>query len=203
MIHAYYSEYLPDVRKSIGTLFDLAYYQLELDIDELSERFAASEIAGGIESGCPKYLAGMSGIEMAMEVFGESAFEQPPYECTDAFWVGYALAHLQWYYNRPFKEIITKYPCSRLLAGYPVLHEADIGKTVDVVQRFIIPGNIVKLRRKKIGMTQRELAALVGISLPALRAYEQGVIELENASGRTLYLLGRYLGLTVEELLLG
>lgn len=203
MIHAYNADYLPYLRKKLGTLFDLGYYQKNLDIDKIAEIFASSVIAEGIESRSPKYLAGMSGTEMAMDLFDEERFERLPAQRTDAYWTGYALAHIQWYYNRPFKEIIGKCPCSRLFGAYPALHEADIDKTVDVVRKFIIPDNIIRIRRKTLGLTQKQLASLAGISLPALRAYEQGTTSLENASGKTLYMLGRYLGLTVEELLLG
>lgn len=203
MIPAYDEDYLPDFREKLGTLFDLGYYQKGIDIDEIAERFASSVIAEGVETGSPKYLAGMSGTEMAMDLFNEEHFERLPVQRTDAYWTGYALAHIQWYYNRPFREIIDKCPCSRLLGAYPALHEVDIDKTVDIVRKFIIPDNILKIRRKMLGLTQKQLASLAGISLSTLRAYEQGTTSLENASGKTLYMLGRYLGLTVEELLLG
>ena len=202
-IHAYSSEYLPDLRERLGILFDLAVYQIGLDIDEAAETFASSAVAEGIENREPRYLAGRSGMEMAREVFERDGLRQPTLDRTDAYWVGYALAHLQWYFDRPFGEVISRFPCGRLLDAYPALHEADIDKTVDLARKFITPDNVIRRRRKVLGLTQAELAALVGISLPTMRAYEQGVTDLENASGRTLYLLGRHLGLTVEEILHG
>lgn len=203
MIRAYSDFYLPDTRRNLGTLFHICVCQEGMDIDDTGTMFALSSIAKGIESGEPRMLAGMSGSEMASEVLGRRVVYNNPYlQLSPEYWTGYAMAQVQWYFNRPFGYIFDRYPCSRLLRAYYPLHEADLSKTCDVVGEVLIPENLIKARRRLLGYTQADLARIVGISLPALKAYESGRLDAGNASGYTVKRMADALGVTIDDILL-
>lgn len=60
----------------------------------------------------------------------------------------------------------------------------------------------LKMRRKKRGLSQKELAELSGISLRSIRAYEQGTRDIAGASVRQMGALCTALDCSAEELLL-
>lgn len=60
---------------------------------------------------------------------------------------------------------------------------------------------IIKDARKAMGMTQRELAAAVGLNLRHLQRIENGVLKAENLTARTTFNLCSVLGLGLDELL--
>ena len=70
------------------------------------------------EKGNPRYVAGMSGTELADEVMrrvtghGCTIESEPYYDRTEAYWTGFTLAWYQWYDNCSFRELIV---CHALL----------------------------------------------------------------------------------------
>ena len=62
-------------------------------------------------------------------------------------------------------------------------------------------GKAIKYYRKKIGITQSNLAEATGISLRTLQDYEQGRKPLEKAAAATVLRLSRVLGCNVEDLI--
>jgi len=95
---------------------------------------------------------------------------------------------------------------TQLLARYPTLHEADLSKSVSLAEKALdahrLQDNPLKTQRKNARLTQRELAALSGTSLRAIRAYEQSQLSLSNAGAESLRNLSRALGCTAEKLLI-
>ena len=57
-----------------------------------------------------------------------------------------------------------------------------------------------EIRRAK-GLTQKDLANMVGVSLKTLQAYEQGFRPLEHASAIDVYRIAKILDTTIENLL--
>ena len=55
--------------------------------------------------------------------------------------------------------------------------------------------------RNKVGLTQRELAELAGISIRTLQQYEQQKKSINNAKAETVVILAKVLCCGVEELL--
>ena len=47
------------------------------------------------------------------------------------------LAYYQWYSNKPFAEILGKYPLERILSDYHLMHEADITKMVQAMDAVV------------------------------------------------------------------
>ena len=61
--------------------------------------------------------------------------------------------------------------------------------------------NNLKKHRQRAGMTQPELAAVVGISHRTLQDYEQDRKPLEKAAAITVLRMAKALGCTVEDLI--
>ena len=60
---------------------------------------------------------------------------------------------------------------------------------------------MLKEYRVKTGMSQSKLAEVSGVSVRMIQYYEQGVKDINKASGETLYKLSRALGCKMEDLL--
>ena len=85
---------------------------------------------------------------------------------------------------------------------YSTLHEADISKTVDMMNSMLLssrksPVQVLRLTR---GMTQQELAAAAHMSVSQLQRIEYGERQVENLSLKTALALARALGVEVSEL---
>ena len=85
---------------------------------------------------------------------------------------------------------------------YSTLHEADISKTVDVMNSMLLPGrkSPVQVLRLTRGMTQQELATTAHMSVSQLQRIEYGERKVENLSLKTALALAKALGVEVSEL---
>jgi DNA-binding XRE family transcriptional regulator len=194
--------YLNSVMHNLAALFDIAINAEELDADEFADRFANSEIASGIEAGVPNILAGKSATEMLMIILDrEVDYTVVPVDRTPEYWAGWVLATAQWYLNKSFKDILAVMPFSKLIGMYYPYHEADEMKTVEIIKSYFPSVPALKMIRKKRKLKQEELAALSGVNVRSIRAYEQGKNDITKAQGDTLQMLAKALDCTIEELL--
>lgn len=60
---------------------------------------------------------------------------------------------------------------------------------------------MLKEYRTKSGMSQSQLAEASGVNVRMIQYYEQGVKDINKASGETMYKLSRALGCKMEDLL--
>ena len=65
MIHAYKEHYLDDAIRNLGEAFDFAHTVGRLELDNFFAMFVNSGIAELFGSGRAKYVAGLSGTELA------------------------------------------------------------------------------------------------------------------------------------------
>lgn len=139
--YAYAQTYLDDAMNNLGYMLDYAVCDCGYDADDFFDLFISSGIAVEFGRGNPKYIAGMSGPELVKEVIYKlslNSIDVPPSDNTDKspeYWVGWALAYYQWYSGLDFKVICGCVSVSELLRLYPTLHEADISKFVEFVDR--------------------------------------------------------------------
>ena len=192
------------------TQMDYAANSCQMDMDCFLELFIGSGYAEQFAAGVPKYVSGVSGTELVMNVL--TKYETDPdfpqaqidYDYSTQYWCGWILAYYQWYTGRSFKEIqkhITMHEIEKL---YPTLHEASENKFVDTVNRMIRKKNLptrLQAQRKILGCSQRELAEKVGINLHTLQQYEIRAKDINKAAGATLLALARALGCRIEDLL--
>ena len=90
------------------------------------------------------------------------------------------------------------------MALYSPYHEMDIRQFVDKMNelyRKAKPETNLKLRRKRAGLSQRELAEQTGISVRTIQQYEQRQKSINKAQGEYLALLAKALCCNVEDLI--
>ena len=202
MIHAYNDVYLNSVMHNLAALFDIAINAEGIAADDFADAFAISDVAHGIEAGVPDYLVGKSATELLMLILGkEIDYTVVPVDRTPEYWAGWVLANAQWYLNKTFEEIISVMPFSKLVGMYYPYHEADEMKTIEVIKNCFPSVSALKAMRKKRKLKQEELAALSGVNVRSIRAYEQGKNDISKAQGDTLQMLAKALDCKIEELL--
>ena len=213
MIHAYNKLYLDDAMTSLGAMLDYAVNVCGEDLELFYARFITSGVARSFAMANPKYIAGMSGIELAMlvaERTGDKLPDKDPFidMGSPEYWTGWVLAYLSWYLNMEFRTLQSRgVGVMDLYDRYPTLHEADLSKAVSFAVKRINAsageGSLLKRARKNASLTQRELALLSGNSLRVIRSYEQGQRSLENAGAESVRDLCHVLGCRLEDLVIG
>jgi len=212
-IHAYNKLYLSHAMENLAVMFDCGINRYGIPAHLFFCRFITSGISRQIENGNPKYLVGCSGLELAdlvIELSGGCQFKQNEHTCSFGrsaeYWAGWVLAYYQWKYNRSFSEMKEKgLDISRVIAMYHPLHEADPEKFCDVAENIVTENerrsNPLKEAREQIGMTQKALSEVSGVSLRMIRAYEQKQQDMSRAEYDSIFRLSKVLRIPAESLL--
>lgn len=130
-VQVYDEVYLESTSDILGQAFDWVANTCEDDLSLFAQRFAASPVGQLFEEGCPKYVAGVNGAELAnavMESLGLPTYTQEPEFWLDKsceYWVGWILALYQWHKREHFSTILKEVPISEFLRIYPLAHEQD------------------------------------------------------------------------------
>lgn len=140
---AYPKTYLEDAAENLGDMFDYAVTDCGRNPDAFFEQFIASGIARQFGKGHPKYVAGMSGVELARQVIHETegTWACPPniyrFDRNEFYWAGWALAQYQWHSGLQFEELYRRgLTVSRVISMYS-LHEADITKFIQTADHIL------------------------------------------------------------------
>lgn len=207
MTHVYNQLYLAKASRSVGNMLHDAVYEFGMDGADFLNRFIQSGVAEQIENGNPKYIAGKSGLELFIEVMEKTTGESrnaefvESFDRSDVYWVGWMLAHYQWYSGRTFKSILDTVPFDELLGFYGTLHEADINKSYEVMdEHFKQNKSKLKKVRKQCGMTQEQLAIESDVSINTIRAYERGSKDLNKAQFDIITKLAKALKCKISDL---
>ena len=209
-IHAYQETYLSKAQASLGDAFDYAINTCEIPGEDFIKFFTASSVSKRMENGEPAFLAGKSGIEIAVDVVLETTGKQlnkDPQEHmgrSREYWIGWAVCYYQWYSARSFIDIFNVLSFEDLQNMYYTLHEADITKFADIVDEKIrehFKDTNLKRIRTVYGCTQAELSERSGVSLRSIQMYEQRNKDINKASAEALYRISKVLGCTIEDLL--
>ena len=210
MIHAYDDQYLDDAMICLGEAMDYVANICQIEMDRFLELFIGTGYAEQFGAGVPKYVSGLSGTELAMDILTKSGiyntFPQAKieYSYSPQYWSGWILAYYQWYTGRSFKEIQKYITMQEIEKLYPTLHEASEKKFVDTVNRIIRkknPPTRLQVQRKISGYSQRELAEKSGVNLRTLQQYELKAKDINKAATTTLLALSKTLGCKIEDLL--
>ena len=213
MIRAYDETYLDDAMNNLGDMFDYAVNDCNYDPDEFYSWFIISGVAAAFERGNPKYLAGLSGPELASEVIYRTErirLDIPPSENTDKsaeYWAGWSLAYYQWQTTIRFSDMQKcGLTITRILALYPTLHEADLTKFVNIandIMKTNREAHISNLQRirKTAGITQKRLAEASGVTLRMIQLYEQRRQDINRAQAASIVRMSHVLGCDTEDLL--
>lgn len=210
MTYAYQEIYLSKAQSVLGDAFDYAVNACDISGSDFVKLFTASTISKRMENGEPACLVGKSGIEIAAEIVAETmgkAIDAEPREQSrrsKEYWIGWAAAYYQWYSSRKYSDIFKAVSFDDLQMMYYTLHEADISKFADILDRRMreyFPETNLKRIRTAYGCTQAKLAEHSGVSLRSIQMYEQRNKDINKASVETVYRLSKALGCTMEDLI--
>lgn len=209
-IKGYDSSCLETAMKNLGEAFDYAKNSCNLDMDKFMEMFISSKYSKMFEDGNPKVLVGISGTELALNIFEKCGYNidikatQNKFDYSPEYWCGWILAYYQWKTGLSFKYINSQIAMQEILNLYPTLHEANEDKFVDVVNNKIknkVKTTRLQQVRKKCGLSQKELSEKSGVNLRTLQQYELGTKDINKASASSVYALAKALNCEVEDLL--
>ena len=208
-MRAYDEIYLDEAMKNLGDAFDYAKNDCDINLDDFLLFFISSKIAKCFERGNPKYVVGISGIELAIRALEETSDKKVVdieyrFEKSKEYWCGYILAYFQWYHNLSFKKIKEYLSMDELLKMYNPLHEASDQKAIDVIkQRIINKNNKTLLQKRRInnGLSQNELSRKSGVSLRMIQQYEQRQKDINKASVSSLKAISDVLYCDIEDLM--
>ena len=102
MTHAFSELYIENAQRVFAQMTHYVIHDLKMEYDPFFRLFVQSGVAAQFERGNPRYVAGMSGTELAEEVIrrvtghGCAIEPVPYYDRTEAYWTGFTLAWYQW-----------------------------------------------------------------------------------------------------------
>ena len=210
MITGYTKEYLKDAMNNLGEAVDCAVNYCNIEINEFFNLFISSGIADEFENGNPKYVIGLSGIELVfkiMEITGKNIKykkEFMDYSFSCQYWCGWSIAYYQWVTGFSFKKIFSFITAKEIEKLYPVLHEAPENKVVNVLNKIIERKKTVtnlKYQRKLSSLSQKQLSVKAGVNIRTLQEYEAGTRDINKASGNTLISLSKVLNCKITDLI--
>ena len=213
-MRAYDESYLNDAMNALGEMLDYAVVDCGRDPDEFFDWFIVSGIAAQFERGNPKFVAGMSGAEIAREVIFRVTGNRETRPATQSldrspeYWAGWILAYYQWETNRRFSEMVEYGLTLSVVMSLYILHEADVSKFVESADEIIQRNkdsrkSKLQLIRKARGLTQQQLSEASGVSLRMIQLYEQKQYELAKAQAGIVLDLAKVLGCDAADLIQG
>lgn len=211
-MNAYNECYVYDASSILGEFFDYMTKDMHYKMDEAFELLASSNIGKSFGHGNSKYVAGVSGPELAWkllyEVFG--TWEEPVESTITLnrsleYWVGWVLAQYQWTKNVSFRYLINHGLTASKVASRYILHEADISKFFEFADSVIEEAKTdeepaLKRLRKYYELTQRQLSEKSGVSLRMIQLYEQKQADISKAQVNIVTALAEALSCSVEDL---
>lgn len=210
MTCAYSEWYVPYAQTALGGMLHYAAYDLKIELPKFYRMFISSGIADAFGRGNPKYIAGMSGVELAREVIhtvtNEYEYTEPDfaYHKTPEYWAGWAVAYYEWCTGMSFDRIDQFVSITEIVEMYSPYHEADITRFVEAVDSKIqsrhTHSQLARLRAY-VGLSQKALSELSGVSVRMIEQYEQGRKDISHASSATVYKLSRALSCRMEDLI--
>ena len=203
--------YDDNITTGLAETFDICVNVGGLDGARTAQAFIGSGLAKHFEQQHPAYVAGKSGLELAMLLMDYAHFELPEtlpprYDRSPDYWIGWSVAHFQLRTGKPYRAVFDAVPYDELVGMYYPLHEADESKFIETLSQRLDraaaarPINL-RSRREAAGLSQAELAHCSGVGLRAIQMYEQRRKDINHAQAVSLYRLARALGCDAEDLL--
>ena len=199
--------YIDKAKKMAGKMFDFAVNACGIEGDLFWDMLICSGIAKQMEKMNPKYVSGKSGIEIVFDVMGIIGLEVTPRDNhmagrSAAYWCGWALIQYQMYSGLSYKDIHSIVSFAELMAMYPTLHEADIEKFKDIMDRkWSKKDSRLKKQREISKMSQSQLSKSSGVSIKTIQAYEQKIKDINQGKYATLQKLSDALNCDISDIL--
>ena len=209
-MRAYKAIYLSHAAKNLGSMLDYAVNDCNMDGGLFLHMFITSGLAEQYERGDPKVVAGMSGVELAVQAIEAATGAKPDVKPgerdyrTPEYWAGWVIAQYQWHTTMSFSTILRFLPYDDIVRMYHTLHEADITKfymNASEIYSRKYPQTNLKRIREAAGLSQAQLAGEAEVSLRSVQMYEQRNKDVNKAQAITLGKIARVLHCGVEDLL--
>lgn len=215
MMDAYDKSYLYDAMMNLADAFDYAVNELKIKPDDFADMFVVSGLAERFGSGNPRFIAGMSGSELAdrsveatVQINKLKVGKPRPVsvEKSREYWAGWITAFWQWKTGRSFRGIFSNIKLSEIISMYHPYHEMDENSFVEDVEELILKRNQnspTKLEtiRSNCGLSQRELAEKAEVNIRNIQQYEQRAKDISKARVDIVLRLSKALGCRVEDLI--
>lgn len=210
MTNAYDKAYLEDAMNNMADMFDYVVNDCHMDKDPFFALFLSTNVADAFGRGTPRVVSGLSGAELAQEVFLRSNYPiktpEPAVRISRSsdYWCGWILAFYQWSTGFTFEQISKQITLAEIEKMYPALHEAPEEKFLDVMVKRVSSHKeptCLQIIRKTTKLTQQELSERAGVSLRSIQLYEQREKNINRAQARTVDKLAKTLGCRMEDLL--
>ena len=209
-MHAYYEGYLSNAQDTLGNMMDYAVNSCNMDAEDIFTMFIFSGAARQFEKGNPRYVAGMSGAELAKEavlrITGKELTgpEEHYIDKSPEYWCGWILAYYQWRTGRSFKKICQTVSVKEVLCMYSTHHEADEERFVDTINHIFAKKHTksyMQQIREKLDMSIEELAEQTGIDEAVLDDVEKNFSKVNSLDVAAVYRLSKILGCGMEDLI--
>ena len=212
MTHAYSELYLDDAMENMGEMLDYAINDCGFSTEAFWNWFIGSGISEQWQRANPKYIVGMSGVELVGEIVfqitGDRLEITPVHKegRSREYWAGWIMAYYQWYRRVDFSDMMENGLSPAEVVSMYVLHEADPSKFVETADRIMDksrkerPSKLSRIRKAR-GLTQQELSRQSGVSLRMIQLYEQRQNDINRSQARVVLYLARILGCEIEDLL--
>lgn len=189
MIRAYDELYLGKARMTLAWMFDYAVNGCRIEIEDFYRMFLMSSYARRFETGNCSVVAGLSGVELAQRVIWEHdeqrELPKPIFSLdrSPEYWLGFYLSYYQWYNNLKFEQITSKVTIRDILLMYRKYHEMDVMHFVVALDEMRQERQVARLQeyRKRICLSQRELAEKADVPLRTIQQYEQKQKSINHA----------------------
>ncbi len=210
MARTYNEDYLEDAMDNLGTAFEYAYQAYGMAADTFYTAFLNSGLGAQFERGSVKYVAGMSGKELASKAVNEFRSKQTRVEDNTDFgyslqyWCGYILAYFQWKHAIGFKQLRYYLEMKDLEKLYGTLHETSLERSDAAICKYIMNKRLkskLQYYRLMNDLSQSELSKISGVSLRMIQQYEQRKKDINKASTDSLYRLSFPLHCRIEDLM--
>lgn len=205
MIHAYSDLYLADAQSLLGAMLDVAINEWNQNLTVFYNSFLESMESIRIAHGDAAALSGQSGVELALKVIDK---EMPVHALavnrSPEYWAGWALAYYQWYTGVSFQVLNEEVPIEIVVEMYNPYHEMDIMSFVEKISSLRQAQRVdsyLKIYRKKMGMTQQELADETDIPLKTIQQYEQRQKNINKSQSEYIIKIAKALCCRPEDLM--
>ena len=211
MREAYPDIYLYDAMRNLGEMVEYAETACGDNVDRALQMFVVSGYAERWEDGDPRVLCGLSGTELYQRINERCGVEGRRwaaaltlYKAGEAYWSGYTMAYYQWKKNYPFHEVLRLMPYPEWQRLWPSLHTASEDKCVEVIDCEAMDKRKqtrLQAYRRRLHLTQKQLAEEAGINLRTLQQYEIRDKEISQAATEKVRAMARVLGCRVEDII--
>lgn len=194
---------------NLGICMSFACKYLDFQPNEFFKLFSSSNVSIEYAKANPKYIYGMSGIELAYEALidlGFSPKDIDDYEIEKDlnYWLGRVIGYMQYINNYSYKYLAEIINLNSLLDHHEELASEGLGYINEYVFTNLVNGDSksrLQSKRKLVDLSQSQLALKANINVRTLQQYEIKNKNINNASVKSVMKLAEAIGCKIDDIL--